>query len=142
MKLRRLGVGTSSPIPDVVVPNTPGTPGPQAYANAANAAALAIANDWKSRSAVDFSKRAKLVAEVRIESLEQWGGLLQKIGTVQLVSDVGVQAMNIGEARIVITYAGSLDQLKENLSQAHIDLTQRAGAWWVSQSDDTATTTP
>ncbi|MBI3677484.1 MAG: DUF2066 domain-containing protein [Proteobacteria bacterium] len=142
VKLRRLSAGTSPPIPDVVVTNAPGTPGPQAYANAANAAALAIANDWKSRSAVDFGKHNKLVAEVRIESLEQWGGLLQKIGTVQLVTDVGVQAMNIGEARIAIGYAGSLDQLKENLAQAHIDLAQRAGTWWLSQSDDTAATTP
>jgi hypothetical protein len=142
VKLRHLGPTSSPPIADVVVTNPPNTPGPQAYANAANAAALAIANDWKSRSAVDFGKRAKLTAEVKIDSLEQWGGLLQKLGTVPLVTDVGVVAMNTGEARIVITYAGSQDQLKDSLTQAHVDLSQRSGTWWVSQSDDTTTATP
>lgn len=142
VKLRRLGVGVSPPIPDVVVTNAPGTPGPQAYANAANAAAIVIANDWKAHFAIDFSKRSKLVADVRIESLEEWGALLQKMGTVTVITDVGVVAMNTGAARISITYAGNLDQLKGYLQQAHVDLAQRSGTYWVSQSDDSTTATP
>lgn len=132
VKLKRLGPGTSPAIPDVVVPDPPGTSLTKAYASAANASMSAIIDAWKGRSAIDFGKRSKLVADVRIESLSAWSALQQKLASVPSVSDVFVTAMNIGEARITISYVGTQDQLADQLSQAGLALSSQNGAWRLS----------
>ena len=134
VKLRRVGPGVSPPIPDVVVPLQPNEPAPQAYAAAADAAIAAIANAWKLRAAIDFSARAKLTADVAIDSPPAWGALLQKLAAVPIITDVNVLGMNTGQARLVLTYAGTADQLHDMLSDANIDLSQRDGRWWLSVS--------
>ena len=132
VKLRRLGPGGSPMVPDVVVPVPPGTPPAKIYASAADATANAIIDAWKGRAAVDYGKRSKLVAEVRIESLGAWSSLLQKLGTVSTISDVGVVAMNTGEARIAISYVGTSDQLSLTLTQAGLALSNDDGTWWLA----------
>lgn len=132
VKLKRLGPGNSPAIPDVVVPVAPKEPPAKAYAGAADAAASAIIDSWKARSAVDYGKRNKLVAEVRIESLGAWSATLQKLATVPTVTDVGVVAMNTGEARIAISYVGTPDQLSDNVKQAGLDLSNDGGTWWLA----------
>lgn len=132
VKLRRLGPGVSPPIPDVVVPVPPRTPPAKAYASAANAAASAIIDAWKSHSAIDFGKRSKLVADVRIDSLSAWSALQQKLATTPSITEVIVLAMNIGEARIAISYVGSQDQLSDQLAQAGLDLSSQGGGWVLS----------
>ncbi len=127
--LRRVGPGASPPIPNVVVPVKPREPATQAYAAAADAAAAAIVDAWKSHSAIDFSKRSKLTADVHIASLAEWGILIQKLSAVPTVTDVAVLAMDIGEARIAITYVGSADQLAEFSAQANLDLSNTNGIW-------------
>lgn len=131
IKLKRLGPGNSPPMPDVVVPITPGTTGPKLYASAADAAASAIIDEWKARSAIDFGKRSKLVVEVHIEDLASWSALLQKLGTIPNITDVGIVAMNTGEARVALTYVGSQDQLHDLLAQATLDLSNQNGVWWL-----------
>jgi len=134
VKLRRVGPGASPPIPDVVVPVAANEPAPQAYAAAADATAAAIANAWKLRAAIDFSQRSKLTAEVAIQSPQSWGALLQKLGTVPVVTDVTIVGMDAGEARVALTYAGSADQLHDMLTGANLDLSQRDGRWWLSDT--------
>jgi hypothetical protein len=131
IKLKRLGPGNSPPMPDVVVPITPGTPGPKVYASGADAAASAIIDEWKGRSAIDFGKRNKLIVEVRIEDLAGWSALLQKLATIPNITDVGVVAMNTGEARVALIYVGSQDQLHDLLAQATFDLSNQNGTWWL-----------
>ena len=130
-KLKRLGPGNSPPMPDVMVPITPGTPGPKVYASAADAAATAIIDEWKARAAIDFSKRNKLIVEVHIGDLAGWSALLQKLGTIPNITDVGVVAINTGEARVALTYVGSQDQLHDLLAQATLDLSNQDGVWWL-----------
>jgi hypothetical protein len=137
IKLKRLAAGNSPPVPDVVVPVPPKTPPAKALASAADAVDNALIDAWKARAAIDFGKRSKLVAEVHIESLAAWSALLQKLGAVSTVSDVGVVAMNTGEARIVISYVGTADQLSGLVHQAGLDLTDDDGTWWLGpQSPD------
>ena len=131
VKLKRLGPGNSPPMPDVVVPITPGTPGPKVYASAADAAASAIIDEWKARSAIDFGKRNRLIVEVHVGDLAAWSALLQKLGTIANITDVAVVAMNLGEARVAITYVGSQDQLHDLLAQATLDLSNQDGTWWL-----------
>lgn len=131
VKIRLLAPGGQMAIPDVTVP-TAKLPPARAFAVAADAAAEAITNAWKARSAVDFNQRFKLTAEVRIASPEMWGTTLQKMGTIPTILDVNVSAMNMSEARIVITYAGTQEQLRDFLTQAGLDLSQTGSTWWLA----------
>jgi hypothetical protein len=131
IKLRRLAAGNSPPVPDVVVPVPPKTPPAKALASAADAVDNAIVDAWKAHAAIDFGRRSKLIAEVHIESLAAWSALLQKLGTISTVSDIGVVAMNTGEARIAVSYVGTADQLSELVHQAGLDLTNEGGTWWL-----------
>jgi hypothetical protein len=116
----------------VVVPVPPHTPSAKAYASAADAAAGAIIDAWKARSAIDFGRRSKLVADVRIDSLSAWSALQQKLAAIPSVTDVSVMAMNIGEARIAISYVGTQDQFSDQLAQAGLELSGQDGAWMLS----------
>jgi hypothetical protein len=127
--LRRLGPGAPTPIPNVVVPVRPGESAQAAYGAAADAAAAAIIDVWKSHSAIDFNKRYKLTAEVRIGSLADWGQLMQKLATVPTITEVEVVAMDVGEARIAITYVGTPEQLQEVAAQSDIELSNSGGEW-------------
>jgi len=140
VKLRRLGPGSSPTVPDVVLPIPPGTPPARVYSSAADATSSAIVDAWKGRAAVDYGKRSKLVAEVRIESLGAWSSLLQKLGTVSTISDVGVVAMNTGEARLAISYVGTSDQLSLSLTQAGLALSNDDGNWWLAAQTANADT--
>ncbi len=132
VKLKRLGPGPSPAIPDVVVPVPPRTPTAKAYVSAADAAAGAIVDAWKARSAIDFGRRSKLVADVRIDSLSAWSALQQKLAAIPSVTEVFVMAMNIGEARIAISYVGTQDQFSDQLSQAGLALSSQDGTWMLS----------
>ncbi len=132
VRQRILGPNTSQVLADVSVPVAPGTPPAQAFAAAADAAAGAVVNAWKSRSAVDFNARAKLTVDVKISSIADWGQMQQKLATVPTVLNVDIAAMNIGQARVVLTYAGTVDQLHDFLAQAGLDLTKQGGIWQVA----------
>lgn len=132
VKLKRLGAGNSPSIPDVITSIPPKTPPAKAYAMAADNVANAIIDAWKARAAIDFGKRSKLVAEVRIDSLGGWSTMMQKLATAPNITDVAVVAMNIGEAKIAISYVGTTDQLLQSLSQYGFDLSNESGSWWLS----------
>ena len=129
VSLRRLAMGAPAPIPDVVVGVKPGEPQAAALAAAADATAAAIVEAWKSRSAVDFSKRLRLTADVRLDSVADWGAILQRLGQIPTISDVNVVAMDTGEARIAITYVGTPDQLQAYAGQNDLGLTNADGTW-------------
>jgi hypothetical protein len=141
IKLKRLAATNSPPIPDVNVPIAPGLNGPKVYQGAADAAAAAIVEDWKLRSAIDFNRRSKLIAEVHINSLADWTQLLQKLATIPTITDVGVVAMNTGEARVAITYAGNPEQLHDLVAQANLDLSNDDGVWWLGPQAPTSVQT-
>ena len=137
MKIRILSAGQVPTVPDVTVPIPPGTKPQKGYGDAAAAAAAAVSDAWKSRTAIDFNQHAVLTALVHLDSLAQWGGIQQKLASVPIVTSINVAAMNIGQARIVINYAGSQEQLTDFLSQTALSLTNRGGKWWLSaQSAD------
>jgi hypothetical protein len=139
IKMKRLGLGVSPPIPDVTVPGTP----PGNLKAAAAATAAAITAYWKTRTAIDYSHRNRLTADVTIDSLTQWGTLLARLGTIPTLTDVAVNAMNIGMARLSFTYVGTADQLHDSLAQQKVDLTQRVagGIYTLSLQDPGADST-
>jgi hypothetical protein len=133
VRMRRVGPNRSGVVlANVEIPIPAGTPPEKAYATAAQQAEAAIEDAWKNKGTVDLNKKARLVAEVPITSLEQWSSTLARLAAVPTVNDVSVVAMNTGEGRVAISYAGTPDQLRTAAGQANLTLTDRGGSWWVS----------
>ena len=132
VNVRRLGVG-EQPVKtsvDVPVLQTVGT----TYPVAAQAAVHTIEDLWKTRSAIDFSQRGRLTVDVRIASLAQWGEIQTSLGTIGNVTGVNVTAMDIGYARVNLTYQGGLEQLREACAGAGLSLSNRGGQWMLAKA--------
>ena len=138
IKLKRLGAGASPSIPDVNVTVPPKTPPAQAYASAASAAAAAIIDAWKAHSVVDFGKKTKLFASLHVDSLEDWSEMLKRLGSASNVTNVDVVALDIGEAKVAISYVGSQDQLNDQLAHAGLSLASAGGQMWLSRASSSA----
>jgi hypothetical protein len=132
--IRRIGPGKNFVVPDVTVPIPSGTPPQKAFALAADQSAAAIEDAWKLRTTIDLGHKSKLTADARIASLDQWTDLLTRLSAIPLVTDVSVQAMNIGDARVAITYSGTPEQLRSAAVQSNVSLANHDGLWWVAAS--------
>ncbi|HSZ74923.1 MAG TPA: hypothetical protein VK779_08885, partial [Rhizomicrobium sp.] len=132
VKLRRLPGGPIAPEVDVPIP--PGKPAASAYPAAADAVASAIEDAWKGKAAIDFGQKSHLMLEAKISSLSDWASLQAKLGTLPIIVGVDTIAIDTGEVRFNILYAGTMDQLRNALSDAGLSLNQRAGLTWLSPS--------
>ncbi len=132
VKIRLVSATGSQLVPPVSVPVAQGATPQVADASAALATAQALGNIWKTRAAIDFNRQSTLTADVRLDSVAQWGAIQQRLAKVPVVTNVNVAAMDIGQARIVIDYAGTPSQLNDFLSQAALQLSNRDGVWWLS----------
>jgi len=132
VNIRRLGLGETPARASVDVPmvQTVST----TYPSAAQAAVRTIEDLWKSRSAVDFSQRGRLTADVRITSLAQWGELQNQIAAITTVTGTTVTAMTVGYARVNLTYVGGAEQLREAFAGAGLSLTNRGGQWTLARA--------
>ena len=138
--LRRLGAGDLPTKVSLEVPIQQGAR--STYPAAAEAAVHAIDDLWKSHAAVDFSQKGKLIVDVRAASLAQFAGIQSALAGVPNVAGVTVVAMNIGEARLSLSYLGTFDQLREALAQAGLVLANRDGVWQLSQGAGANTSLP
>ena len=127
VNIRRLGLGETPARTSVDVPmlQTVGA----TYPAAAQAAVGAMADLWKTRSAIDFSQRGRLTVDVRIAGLGQWSDLQSRLATVSNITGVTVTAMDMGYARMLVAYIGGMDQLREALGGAGLALNNRGGQW-------------
>lgn len=131
VSLKRVGAGELPVKSSFEVPILQGAP--STYPGAADAAVRAIEDMWKNQKAVDYSQKGKLIADVRIDSLTQFATLENTLAGVPNVASVGVAAMDIGQARLAISYIGTTEQLRAAMAQAGITLAGRAGAWQITQ---------
>ena len=138
--LRRVGAGELPTKTSLEVPILQGAQ--STYPAAADAAVHAIEDMWKSHAAVDFSQKGKLVVEVRMGSLAQLAGLQSALAGVPNVAGITVVAMDIGEARLSLSYLGTVEQLREALAQAGFTLVNRGGMWQLSQGSGANTGEP
>jgi len=132
VNIRRLGASEQPAKTSVDVPvlQTVGT----TYPVAAQAAVRAIEDMWKTRSAIDFSQRGRLTADVRIDSLAQWGEIQSSLGTIGNVTSMSVTAMDMGYARVNLSYQGGLEQLREAFAGAGLSLSNHGGQWTLARS--------
>jgi hypothetical protein len=138
--LRRLGAGELPTKTSLEVPMQQGAQ--STYPAAADAAVHAIEDMWKSHAAVDFGQKGKLIVDVRVGSLAQFAGLQNALAGVPNVAGVTVVAMDIGDARLSLSYLGTVDQLRDALAQAGLVLVDRGGTWQLSQGAGANTGTP
>jgi hypothetical protein len=130
ISLKRVGLGEQPTQSNVGIPYV--QTALSTYPAAADTAMSAIAEMWKKKSAVDFSERGTVTVDVHVGSLSQWAGIQMALSGVPNVTGVRVEAMDIGEARLVLSYLGTLDQLHEALSEASLQLSgpgQDSGVW-------------
>jgi len=120
VNIRRLGPGEA---PTKLSVDVPLVQNPAATYPAAAAAAVGAIDDlWKTRSAIDFSQRGRLTVNVRMSSLAQWGAIQSALAGVDNITNVTVNAMDIGYAQITVTYTGSSDQLRQVLGDSGLTL--------------------
>jgi hypothetical protein len=132
VNIRRLGLGEQPAKTSVDVPMLQSVTA--TYPAAAQAAVRTIEDMWKTRSAIDFSQRGRLIADVRIASLAQWSEIQTSLGAVSNVTGVTVTAIDTSYARITIAYLGGIDQLREACTGAGLSLTNRGGQWMLAQN--------
>jgi hypothetical protein len=132
VNIRRLGLGEQPSKTSLEVPvlQTVGT----TYPAAAQAAVRAIEDLWKTRSAIDFSQRGRITADVRISGLAQWGEIQNNLSAMGNVTAVTVTAMNMNTARINLAYQGGIDQLRDAMGGAGLSLTNRGGQWVLARA--------
>lgn len=130
VNIRRLGQDEAPAQTSVDVPllQTAGA----TYPSAAQAAIGAIENLWKARSALNVNARGVLIADVRVNSLDQWGRIQTTLTGLDNVTNVQTVAMDLGYARLSIAYQGSEEQLRDAMGAQGLNLTGRPGAWMIT----------
>jgi len=131
INLKRLGTGQ---LPTKTTFDVPLQKGGAAgtYSMAADAAVHGVEEMWKTPAA--FGAPGRLIADVRISSLAQFGALQQQLSGVANVTGVSVVAMDIGEARVSVAYLGGTESLKDALAAHGVYLTKSGGEWALSTS--------
>jgi hypothetical protein len=88
-----------------------------------------VAESWKSRSSVDYATRARLVADVQFNSLEEWSRIRMQLGAVRAVSDYEVVGLARNEAEIDLAYFGRVEQLRDAMAQQNLNLVNGVAGW-------------
>ena len=137
VNIRRLGNGETPVKTSVDVPlqQSLGT----TYPSAAAAAIGTIEDMWKARAAIDFSKGGRLNVNVSINSLQQWGTIQSALAGVGNITNVTVNAMDIGYAQITLSYTGSPEQLRDILGGQGLTLAPVRGqpVWTLAMNGGT-----
>jgi CDP-diacylglycerol--glycerol-3-phosphate 3-phosphatidyltransferase len=92
------------------------------FAALADAVTEKVAESWKGRSSVDYATRARLVADVQFNSLEEWSRIRSQLGAVRAVSDFEVLGLARNEAEIDLGYFGRTEQLRDAMAQQNLNL--------------------
>ena len=132
VNIRRLGQGAPPSKTSVDVPLL--QTASATYPAAAQAAMAAIDDLWKSRAVVNVNSRGTLIADVRVDSLEQWGAIQSALAGLENVTSVQMVAMDVGYARLSIAYQGSQEQLRDAMSGQGLILSGRAGQWIITRA--------
>lgn len=126
--LKRIGIAESPMKTSLDVPLIKNPA--QTYPLAADAAVHGIEVMFQQKPPIDFGPRGTLTADVRIDSLGQWTLMQNAFATTPNVLSVQVTAMDIGEAKVIVTYQGSPDTLQNALAPQGVALTRNADSSW------------
>ncbi|MGB8602856.1 MAG: DUF2066 domain-containing protein [Rhizomicrobium sp.] len=127
--LRRLGPNGMPVKNSTEVALAPGAAAPASYPQAADAAIKAMEDLWKAHSVLDNSQRGHITVGVAADTLQQFGALEKLLAGVPNVSGTSVVALDVGAAQLTLSYIGTLDQLRDALTQAGLRLDHDAAGW-------------
>lgn len=135
LALRRLGPGAQAvrTEAEVAMPAT----AQSAYPAAAEVAVRVMDDLWKSRSALDFAQRGRITVDVAVPSLDMLASLQRRFGEMPNISGATVMALDIGAARVSLSYQGTLEQLREAFAQGGYSLAQDGGVWHLAVTERT-----
>jgi hypothetical protein len=108
----------------------------------ADAIADKVAETWKTRNAVDFGSRARLVADVQFDSLAQWAKIRTQLRASRSVAAVDIVGVASNEAEISVSYFGKIDQLCEALAQQSLQLSGAGSNFTLQLGRPPAANTP
>lgn len=128
--LRRIGIAETPMKTSVDVPLIKNPA--QTYPLAADAAVRAIEVMFQQKPAIDFGPKASLAADVDIDSLAQWNQIQTAMSMSPSVLGVQVSAMDIGHARVIVSYQGPVDTLQDALVPLGVQLTQSGDNWTIA----------
>lgn len=97
-----------------------------------------VAETWKSRSSVDYATRARLVADVQFNSLEEWSRIRTQLGAVRAISDFEVVGLARNEAEVDLAYFGRVEQLRDAMAQQNLNLVNGVAGWSLQLGGATA----
>jgi hypothetical protein len=83
---------------------------------------------------VDANQKGRLTVELHTDSLEQFAAVKTALATVPTLSSVSILAMDVGLARLSLSYLGGVEQLRESLARAGLKLEKAEGGWRLSSS--------
>jgi len=111
---------------------------------AADAAAVAdkAEDAWKSRNAVDFAVRGRLVADVQFGTLDDWAKIRGGLAATRSISGVDVVGLALHEAEIGLTYSGRPEQLRDALAQQRLELKSADGQYTLQLAAASAANAP
>lgn len=102
------------------------------YPAAAQAGLAAMEDLWKSRAVVNYNTRGTLTADVKVDSLNQWGAIQSALSGVNTITNVQLVAMDMGYARLSIAYMGTPDQLRDAMGEQGLALSGRGGQFIIT----------
>ncbi|MEY4879083.1 MAG: hypothetical protein RJB62_552 [Pseudomonadota bacterium] len=95
----------------------------------ADAAAQRIAEDWKERAAVDYSRRSRLTADVVFARPGDWPAIRQRLASVGTVAGVDVLGISTTEARVELSYFGEPEQLSDAMAEQNLNFAPAQGGY-------------
>lgn len=105
----------------------------ESEAEALTSIALGIAGwleeDWKTRNLLRSGDVGELMAEVPLQGLDEWIGILRRLDAVAVVDSHHPVFLSRSLARIRIVHYGDLDQLVVALAQNDLRLSRGAVHW-------------
>lgn len=96
------------------------------------------AEAWKTRTSVDFATRARLIADVSFDSLDDWSKIRERLGSIRAITGFDVVGLALHEAEINVTYSGRQEQLRDALAQQNLQLSNSNGQFSLQIAGATA----
>lgn len=90
-----------------------------------------VQSSWKSANLLRFGDESKLMATVRVGSLDDWLEVQRRLEGIPLVVRSKLAYLTRNAVDVEITYLGDEDQLARTLAQSNLVLTpDLAAGWW------------
>lgn len=97
---------------------------------AASRIAASYQESWKQENVLRFGSQSDLVADVPIDSLDQWMAIRSRLESVPQVRGIEIIFLSRGASRVRLTYLGDTDSLTRVLAQRDLSLQPPSGGNW------------